>query len=117
MPWPPCASASARASPWCWSASDAGGSGHPPPSAPRAGAPAARRRKGECLMFVQLGDITAHAQVEGPATGEPVLLLHSLGTTLHMWDPQAAALARRGFRVIRPDMRGHGLTEAPPGPY
>jgi 3-oxoadipate enol-lactonase / 4-carboxymuconolactone decarboxylase len=67
-------------------------------------------------MFCQLGDITVHAQVEGPTSGEPVLLLHSLGTTLQMWDPQAAALARR-FRVIRPDMRGHGLTEAPPGPY
>jgi 3-oxoadipate enol-lactonase / 4-carboxymuconolactone decarboxylase len=67
-------------------------------------------------MFCQLGDIAVHAQVEGPATGEPVLLLHSLGTTLQMWDPQAAALARR-FRVIRPDMRGHGLTEAPHGPY
>lgn len=67
-------------------------------------------------MFCQLGDITVHAQVEGPAQGEPVLLLHSLGTDLHMWDPQAAALAGR-FRVVRLDMRGHGLTEAPHGPY
>jgi 3-oxoadipate enol-lactonase/4-carboxymuconolactone decarboxylase len=67
-------------------------------------------------MFLQLGDITVHAQAEGPADAPPVLLLHSLGTTLQMWDPQAAALARR-FRVIRMDMRGHGLTEAPHGPY
>ncbi|MDI3309333.1 MAG: 3-oxoadipate enol-lactonase [Acetobacteraceae bacterium] len=71
-------------------------------------------------MFCQIGDITAHVLVEGPqgaaACEEPVLLLHSLGTNLHMWDPQAAALAKR-FRVIRPDMRGHGLTEAPAGPY
>jgi 3-oxoadipate enol-lactonase/4-carboxymuconolactone decarboxylase len=67
-------------------------------------------------MFCQLGDIAIHAQVEGPAHAPPVLLLHSLGTTLHMWDPQAAALTRR-YRVIRMDMRGHGLTEAPDGPY
>ncbi|MEN0073250.1 MAG: alpha/beta fold hydrolase [Paracraurococcus sp.] len=67
-------------------------------------------------MFCEIGDIGIHAQVEGPADAPPVLLLHSLGTTLHMWDPQAAALAKR-FRVIRMDMRGHGLTEAPAGPY
>ncbi|MBL6081073.1 4-carboxymuconolactone decarboxylase [Belnapia sp. T18] len=67
-------------------------------------------------MFIQLDDIAVHAEVSGPASGAPVLLLHSLGTSLHMWDPQAEALARR-HRVIRMDMRGHGLTEATPGPY
>lgn len=67
-------------------------------------------------MFLSVGDIVVHAQVEGPATAPPVLLLHSLGTTLQMWDPQAAALATR-HRVVRMDMRGHGLTEAPAGPY
>jgi 3-oxoadipate enol-lactonase/4-carboxymuconolactone decarboxylase len=67
-------------------------------------------------MFCQINDITIHAQVQGPNDGPPVLLLHSLGTTLQMWDPQAEALAKR-YRVIRMDMRGHGLTEATPGPY
>ncbi len=66
-------------------------------------------------MFIQFDDIAVHAEVSGPASGAPVLLLHSLGTNLHMWDPQAEALARR-YRVIRMDMRGHGLTEATPGP-
>lgn len=67
-------------------------------------------------MFCQIGDIAVHAHVMGPSNAPPVLLLHSLGTTLQMWDPQAEALARR-YRVIRMDMRGHGLTEAPAGPY
>jgi 3-oxoadipate enol-lactonase/4-carboxymuconolactone decarboxylase len=67
-------------------------------------------------VFIQLGDIAFHAEVSGPASGVPVLLLHSLGTDLHMWDPQAEALAKR-HRVIRMDMRGHGLTEVPAGPY
>ncbi|TDH58837.1 alpha/beta fold hydrolase [Dankookia rubra] len=67
-------------------------------------------------MFCQIGDIAIHATVEGPPQAPAVLLLHSLGTSLHMWDPQAAALATH-YRVIRMDMRGHGLTEATPGPY
>ena len=68
-------------------------------------------------MFVQIGDIAVHAQVEGPAKGPAVLLMHTLGSTLAVWEPQAAALAKRGFRVVRMDIRGHGLTEAPQGPY
>lgn len=67
-------------------------------------------------MFLDVGDIAIHVQVEGPATAPPVLLLHSLGTTLQMWDPQAAALAKH-HRVVRMDLRGHGLTEATAGPY
>ncbi len=68
-------------------------------------------------MFIQLGDCCFHVQVEGPAQGEAVLLMHTLGSALPIWEPQAAALARRGHRVVRMDIRGHGLTEAPEGPY
>lgn len=69
-------------------------------------------------MFVDFNGFVAHVQADGPAAGGgAVLLLHSLGTNLHVWDPQAAALARAGHRVIRPDLRGHGLSEAPEGPY
>lgn len=68
-------------------------------------------------MFIQIGDIAVHAQQDGPAHGPAVLLMHTLGTTLAVWEPQAAALAKRGFRVVRMDIRGHGLSEAPPGPY
>ena len=67
-------------------------------------------------MFVDFNGFVAHVQTDGPAGGEAVLLLHSLGTNLHVWDPQAAALSR-SHRVIRPDLRGHGLSEAPAGPY
>jgi 3-oxoadipate enol-lactonase len=67
-------------------------------------------------MFVRAGDLVVHVQADGPAEAPPLLLLHSLGTSLHVWDAQAAALAER-FRVIRPDMRGHGLTSVTAGPY
>lgn len=39
--------------------------------------------------------------------GEPVLLVHSLGTSSHLWASTMAALAPR-FRVIALDCRGHG---------
>lgn len=67
-------------------------------------------------MFLTVGELNMHVRVEGPAAAPPLLLLHSLGTDLRVWDPQAEVLAR-SFRVIRPDLRGHGLTDAPPGPY
>jgi 3-oxoadipate enol-lactonase/4-carboxymuconolactone decarboxylase len=67
-------------------------------------------------MFVRVGDINVHVLLEGPPGGAPLVLLHSLGTNAHLWDSQAAALSR-GFRVIRPDLRGHGLTDCTPGPY
>jgi 3-oxoadipate enol-lactonase/4-carboxymuconolactone decarboxylase len=70
-------------------------------------------------MFLHLGEIAFHALVEGPpptADRLPVLMLHSIGTNLHLFDPQAAALARH-HRVIRMDLRGHGLSGAPRGPY
>jgi 3-oxoadipate enol-lactonase len=47
----------------------------------------------------------------------PVLVFsNSLGTSLAMWDPQIPALASR-FRILRYDTRGHGQSEATPGPY
>ena len=67
-------------------------------------------------MFVQANGIPFHVQVAGPEQAPVLLLLHSLGTSLHVWDDQAAALAGT-FRVVRPDLRGHGLTAVPPGPY
>ena len=70
-------------------------------------------------MFIQLADVCVHALVEGPpptADSVPVLMLHSIGTNLHLFDPQAVALAR-DHRVVRMDLRGHGLSDAAPGEY
>ncbi|MBC9179423.1 alpha/beta fold hydrolase [Pseudoroseomonas ludipueritiae] len=67
-------------------------------------------------MFIDLADMLVHYVVEGPETAPPLLLLHSIGTTQSIWDAQAKALAGR-FRVIRPDMRGHGMSSITPGDY
>ena len=67
-------------------------------------------------MFLNLDDLVVRLDVQGPESGPPLLLLHSIGTGLHVFDPQVAALSRR-HRVIRADMRGHGLTTATLGDY
>src|SRR3954452_15877428 len=67
-------------------------------------------------MFVRAADLNVHVRLDGPPSAPALLLLHSLGTTGDIWEAQAAALSR-SFRVIRPDMRGHGLTSVTPGPY
>jgi 3-oxoadipate enol-lactonase len=60
--------------------------------------------------------VDLHHSFEGPADAPVVVLSNSLGTTLEMWDPQAAPLAR-GHRVLRYDMRGHGSSPVPETPY
>lgn len=53
---------------------------------------------------------------DGPDDGPVLLLSNSLGTDLHMWDPQIAAFAER-YRVLRYDSRGHGRSDSPAGAY
>jgi 3-oxoadipate enol-lactonase len=67
-------------------------------------------------MKIRVNDIDVHYTLEGPSDGPSVTMSHSLATDLSMWDPQAAALAKR-YRVLRYDTRGHGGTDAPAGAY
>jgi 3-oxoadipate enol-lactonase len=60
--------------------------------------------------------VEVHHEVSGPAGAPVVLLSNSLGSNLTMWDPQVAALAER-YRVVRYDLRGHGRSPVPDGPY
>ena len=53
---------------------------------------------------------------ETAGAGEPVTLLHGVGSNLESWDGIVPALAER-FRVLRYDLRGHGQSGTPPGPY
>jgi 3-oxoadipate enol-lactonase len=55
-------------------------------------------------------------RLEGPREAPVVTLTHPLGVTLALWDDHVAALTKR-FRVLRYDVRGHGGSEVPPGPY
>ncbi len=68
------------------------------------------------MAVIEIGEETFNIEVEGPDGAPCLLLSNSLGTNLHMWDGQMAALTQR-FRVIRYDSRGHGDSVAADGPY
>lgn len=46
-----------------------------------------------------------------------VALVHSLAADGGMWAEQVPALLDAGFQVLRIDIRGHGGSQAAPGPY
>ena len=46
----------------------------------------------------------------------PVVLLHGFPLDKSMWEAQVQALCGE-FRVIAPDLRGHGESQVTPGPY
>ncbi len=68
------------------------------------------------MAVVTSGGVGLEYDVAGSPDAPACLLLHSLGTTRELWDPQWAALAER-YRVIRYDVRGHGGSQPPAGPY
>ncbi len=55
----------------------------------------------------------------GPAEGTPVLCLHGVLDQGAIWGPIAPTLAAQGYRVIAPDLRGHGKSAhiGPEGNY
>ena len=59
---------------------------------------------------------TISYEVDGLAGGTPILLINSIASTRELWARQMPALAG-GYRVIRYDARGHGVSSAPPGEY
>ena len=62
--------------------------------------------------------LTLVADIGGPESGQPVILLHGGGQTRHSWSKAALELAAAGYRVISLDLRGHGESEwCPEGRY
>ena len=47
-------------------------------------------------------------------SGTPILFLHSFGHNKNLWFPQLTHFLERGFRVLAPDMPGHGESSYDP---
>jgi 3-oxoadipate enol-lactonase len=67
-------------------------------------------------MQVKANGFLLNYEVTGKEGAPVVVLSHSLGSSLVMWEPQRPALEPH-FQVLRYDTRGHGGSEAVDGPY
>ncbi|MCE2487609.1 MAG: alpha/beta fold hydrolase [Desulfurellaceae bacterium] len=67
--------------------------------------------------FIRLGRLSVHYLAWGQLGRPPLILLHGGAAHAHWWDHIAPVLSHR-YRVLAPDLRGHGDTDwAGPGAY
>lgn len=67
------------------------------------------------MTLVWLSDLRLNAELIGPETAPPLVLIHGLGLDLRVWDGLLPNL--KNLRVLRLDLRGHGASDTTPGPY
>jgi len=68
------------------------------------------------MQLIQANGLKFHVDTSGDPDGVPLVFSNSLGTDLRVWD-KLIGLLPAGYRVIRYDTRGHGLSDCPPAPY
>lgn len=68
------------------------------------------------MAFARVNGVVLHHEVRGAADKPTIVFSNSLGTDFRIWDDVAARLGER-YRIVLYDKRGHGLSEATPGPY
>ncbi|QNA98147.1 alpha/beta fold hydrolase [Massilia sp. Se16.2.3] len=64
-------------------------------------------------QFLQVSVNGLRMQVMSAGQGPAVLLLHGFPDTHIVWRKQIAPLVNAGYRVLAPDLRGYGGTDAP----
>lgn len=69
-------------------------------------------------LIIDRDGVGIYSRVDGPddAGAPTIVFANSLATTLHLWD-QVLPFLPKGLRVIRYDLRGHGRSDVPQGPY
>ena len=70
----------------------------------------------QLIPTVTLDGIEINYRIDGDG-GETVVLVNGLADELLSWEYQVGALLDAGFRVLRFDNRGVGLSSKPTGPY
>lgn len=66
------------------------------------------------MPFVQVNGINISYQIFGE--GQPLLFIHGLGSSGRDWEMQYAHFSKK-YQVIVFDLRGHGQSDKPQGPY
>ncbi len=67
-------------------------------------------------MLIKTNGIKIHCELSGKSDAPVVVLSHSLGSSMVMWEPQLEVL-EPFFQVLRYDMRGHGHSQVVKGAY
>ena len=67
-------------------------------------------------MLIKANGIQMNYELLGKKDAPVVVLSHSLSSSLVMWNPQMDVL-KTHFQVLRYDIRGHGASDVPSGPY
>lgn len=68
------------------------------------------------MQPLRVNGILTSVAVAGDPDGLPLVFAHALGTDLRVWDALLPHLPP-GLRLVRYDLRGHGLATAPAGDY
>lgn len=63
---------------------------------------------------LHINDIDLFYEITGQ--GQPVLFIHGLGSSHNDWERQTPFFSNQ-YQVITFDLRGHGQSQKPPGPY
>jgi len=64
--------------------------------------------------MVKANGLRFRTMVDGPPAGEMFILLHGFPEGAESWSRQVDAIAKAGHLAVAPDLRGYGLTDAPP---
>lgn len=67
-------------------------------------------------QYAKTGDLETAYRLDGPVDAPVLMLGHSLAADLRMWEPNLPLLQQH-YRVLRYDLRGHGRSTVPLGPY
>ena len=68
------------------------------------------------MQAATIGSVAIHYEDGGPADAPALVFANSLGTDFRVWDPLLPHLPA-GWRILRYDKRGHGLSDLPEGPW
>jgi pimeloyl-ACP methyl ester carboxylesterase len=74
-------------------------------------------RQGAPGKFIRLSDGVTHYDIAGPDSGRTIVLVHGFSVPYYIWDSTSARLAGAGYRVVRYDEYGRGLSDRPNVPY
>lgn len=70
-------------------------------------------RKSADGSFVQLPDGITHYQLSNPESSRTVVLIHGFSVPYFIYDPTFEFLTQAGYRVLRFDLFGRGLSDRP----